>query len=109
VLLAFLPRSDLERLLERIDLVQRGPKTLTERGTLLAELERVRLTGVAVNDEELASALRSIAAPVRRRSGEVVAAINVSIPWSPVPMSELVSRLGPAVQATANDISARVI
>jgi IclR family pca regulon transcriptional regulator len=109
VLLAFLPRSDLERLLEHIDLVQRGPKTLTERGALLAELERVRLAGIAVNDEELASALRSIAAPVRRRSGEVVAAVNVSIPWSPVPMSELVSRLGPAVQATANDISARVI
>lgn len=109
VLLAFLPRPDLDRLLERIDLVQRGPRTLTGRRALLAELEQVRRTGVAVNDEELDSALRSIAAPVRSRSGEVVAAVNVAIPWSPVAMNELVNRLGPAVQATANDIAARVI
>jgi IclR family pca regulon transcriptional regulator len=107
-LLAFLPAPDLDRILDRIDLVQRGPRTLTDRGALLADLERVRRTNIAVNDEELESALRSIAAPVRARTGEVVASVNVAIPWSPVAMSELVSRLGPAVQATANEISARV-
>jgi IclR family transcriptional regulator, pca regulon regulatory protein len=109
VLLAFLPRPDLEQILERTELVQRGPRTLTDKRALLAELERVRRTGIAVNDEELESALRSIAAPVRSRSGEVVAAVNVAIPWSPAAMSELVSRLGPTVQATANEIAARVI
>jgi len=69
----------------------------------------VRRTGIAVNDEELESVLRSIAAPVRARSGEVVAAVNVSIPWSPATMSELVTRLGPTIQATAHEIAARVI
>jgi IclR family pca regulon transcriptional regulator len=108
VLLAFLPRPDLDRLLERIELIPRGPRTLTSKRALLAELEQVRRTGLAVNDEELESALRSIAAPVRARSGEVVAAVNVAIPWSPVAMSELVSRLGPTVQTTG-DIAARVI
>lgn len=109
VLLAFLPPRDLEGLLEHIDLVPRGPKTITDADALRAELEHVRHTGVAVNDEELESALRSIAAPVRARSGDVVAAINVSIPWSPVAMSELVTQLGPTVQATANEIAVRVI
>jgi IclR family transcriptional regulator, pca regulon regulatory protein len=109
VLLAFLPRADLDSLLDRIELVQRGPRTLTDRGALLAELERVRHTGVAVNDEELESALRSIAAPVRSRSGEVVAAINVAIPWSPVAMSHLVAELAPTLGVTANEIAARVI
>jgi len=108
-LLAFLPRHDLEQIVERIDFVQRGPRTLTDASALLAELDQVRRTGVAVNNEELESALRSIAAPVRARSGEVVAAVNVAIPWSPAAMSELVSRLGPTVQATANEIAARVI
>ena len=108
-LLAFLPRHDLERLLDRTDLVQRGPRTLTDKKALLAELEQVRRTGVATNDEELESALRSIAAPVRALSGEVVAAINVAIPWSPVAMSDLVSQLGPTIQATAQQIAARVI
>jgi IclR family pca regulon transcriptional regulator len=109
VLLAFLPRPDLEQVLERIELVQRGPRTLTSKRALLAELDQVRRTGIAVNDEELESALRSIAAPVRARSGQVVAAVNVSVPWSPATMSELTGRLGPAVQAAANEIAARVI
>jgi IclR family transcriptional regulator, pca regulon regulatory protein len=108
-LLAFMPRNDLDRLLDRIDFVQRAPRTLTSKKTLLAELSQVRHTGIAANDEELESALRSIAAPVRSRSGEVVAAVNVSIPWSPATMSELVGRLGPTVQATANKVAARVV
>jgi IclR family transcriptional regulator, pca regulon regulatory protein len=109
VLLAYLPHTDLEQLLQRIELIQRGPRTLTSRKALLAELGQVRRSGIATNDEELESALRSIAAPVRARSGEVVAAINVAIPWSPAAMGELVSRLGPTLQATANEIAARVI
>jgi len=108
-LLAFVPRPDLDRLLDRMDLVPRGPRTLTDRSALLAELERVRRTGLATNDEELESALRSIAAPVRSRSGEVVAAVNVAIPWSPAAMTELVAQLGPTIQATAQQIAARVI
>jgi IclR family transcriptional regulator, pca regulon regulatory protein len=108
-LLAFLPRHDLDQILDRIDLVQRGPRTLTSKAALLAELEQVRRTGVAVNDEELENALRSVAAPVRSRSGEVVAAVNVAIPWSPVAMTDLVSELGPAIRATARQIAARVI
>lgn len=108
-LLAFLPRADLAGLLDRIDLVQRGPRTVTDKKTLLAELEQVRHTGIATNDEELESALRSIAAPVRARSGQVVAAVNVAIPWSPVAISELVSQLGPTIRETAQHIADRMI
>jgi IclR family transcriptional regulator, pca regulon regulatory protein len=108
-LLAFLPRPDLEQIVERIDYVQRGPRTLTNKKALLAELDQVRRTGVAVNNEELETALRSIAAPVRARSGEVVAAVNVAVPWSPAAMSELVARLGPTIKATAEQIASRVI
>ena len=108
-LLAFMPRQDLERLLDRIDLTQRGPRTLTDRNALIAELEQVRRTGIAVNDEELDSSLRSIAAPVRSRGGEVVAAVNLAIPWSPINIGELVTQLGPAIQGAARQIAARVI
>jgi IclR family pca regulon transcriptional regulator len=83
--------------------------TLTDRAALLIELEQVRRTGIAVNDEELDSALRSIAAPVRARTGEVVAAVNLAIPWSPVPMSDLVTQLAASIQTTARQIAARVV
>lgn len=108
-LLAFLPRPDLDELLSRVDLVQRASRTITRKNALLTELGTVRRAGIAVNDEELDNGLRAIAVPVRSRSGEVVAAINVSIPWSPVAMSELAGQLGPTLQATARQISAWVI
>jgi IclR family transcriptional regulator, pca regulon regulatory protein len=38
-LLAFLPRLSLEQILARIDLVQRGPRTVTSKKALLAELD----------------------------------------------------------------------
>jgi IclR family transcriptional regulator, pca regulon regulatory protein len=108
-LLAFLPPSDLDHLLDRIDLIPRGPRTLTSKRALLTELEHVRRTGVAVNDEELDSALRSIAVPVRSRSGEVIAAVNIAIPWSPESITELVGQHRPTLQAAAHEIMARAI
>lgn len=108
-LLAFLPRADLDQVLSKIDLVPRGPRTLTSKSALIEELDRVRRTGIAVNDEELESALRSIAVPVRSRSGEVVAALNVAIPWSPIAIAELASQFAPALKEAASQIAARVI
>jgi IclR family transcriptional regulator, pca regulon regulatory protein len=108
-LMAYLPRPDLDRLLERMEFVQRGPRTVTDKNSLLRELEKVRRTNIATNDEELDSALRSIAAPVRSRSGQAVAAVVVAIPWSPTAMNELVTRFGPAVQAAAGKIAAQVV
>src|SRR2546422_817423 len=63
VLLAFLPDGERDTLLDGIRLTQRGPNTLTARRALVAELKRVRETGFALNNEELAYGLRSIAAP----------------------------------------------
>jgi IclR family transcriptional regulator, pca regulon regulatory protein len=108
-LLAFLPQPDLSELLDRIELLPRGPRTVTGRAALTAELSQTRRTGIAVNDEELESGLRSIAVPIKSRSCEVVAAINLSIPWSPVAMSELVDQFGPALAATGRQISCLVI
>jgi IclR family pca regulon transcriptional regulator len=74
---------------------------------LEAELRRVRDEGIATNIEELAFGLRSIAVPVRDQSGEVVAAINLAVHRSWVSMDDLLTRLSPALLATAEAISAR--
>jgi IclR family pca regulon transcriptional regulator len=108
-LLAFLPQPDLDELLDRIELVPRGPRTLGSQAALAAELSQVRRTGIAVSDEELETGLRSIAVPVRSRGGDVVAAINLVILWSPAPTAELVDQFGPALQTTARQISSLVI
>jgi IclR family pca regulon transcriptional regulator len=84
------------------------PEHAHRRGGLLAELERVRVAGLAVNNEELAYGLRSIAAPVRSQSGEVVAAINLAVHRTIVSLDSLVAHLGPQLKHTAAEISARI-
>jgi IclR family transcriptional regulator, pca regulon regulatory protein len=107
VLLAYLSREECEAVLDGVELTQRGPNTLTKRRDLLAELDQVRLRGLAVNNEELAFGLRSIAAPVRGHSGQAAAAINLAAHRSWMTIEELVKRFGPPLQQTAADISAR--
>jgi IclR family pca regulon transcriptional regulator len=107
VLLAALPAHELDARLAEIELAQRGPNTITTRDTLLAELRGVRETGLAMNNEELAYGLRSIAAPVRDQTGEVVAAINLAAHRSIGSVEELTLDLGPILRATADQISAR--
>jgi IclR family pca regulon transcriptional regulator len=110
VLLAFQAPAAQADLIDRSELVSRGPRTLTSRAALEAELARVRERGIAANDEELAWGLRSIAAPIRGADGSVVAALNLAAHQSmDAPSIEVViARLGNALVRTAHAISVRV-
>jgi IclR family pca regulon transcriptional regulator len=108
VLLAYLPAEEQAALIAKVDFVDRGPNTITTADALAAELERVRVSGVAVNNEELAYGLRSIAVPVWGQTGEVVAAINVAVHRSAGSIDELVVRLSSMLNRTASEISARL-
>ena len=104
-ILAFVSEERLEEIIERIDFVPRGPNTLTDPKAFREELVKIRASGIAINDEELAYGLRSIAAPIYSQSGDVLAALNLAIHRTIVSMEELVERFAPAVIQTANDIS----
>jgi IclR family pca regulon transcriptional regulator len=107
VLLAYRDPVALRALLDRMDLARRGPKTITVRDQLVSALAKVRQAGVAVNDEELAPGLRSIAAPIRDRSAHVVAAINVAVhltTWT-TSVESVISRLSGPLLRCAADIS----
>ncbi|MEU8796455.1 IclR family transcriptional regulator [Spirillospora sp. NPDC048819] len=110
VLLAHKDAASLRQILDRTDMARRGPKTITNREQLTAALARVRQSGVAVNDEELAPGLRSFAAPVRDRSGGVVAAVNVAVHLTVAPASveALAGRVEPPLRRTAAEISKRL-
>jgi len=108
VLLAFLPPAERDGVLDGLQLTRRGPNTITAKRELLVELEGVRERGFAVNNEELAYGLRSIAAPVRSQTDGVVAAVNIAVHRSLVSMDELLEDLAPALVATAGEIAARI-
>jgi IclR family pca regulon transcriptional regulator len=108
VLLAYLAPERRRALLAEIQLGRRGPNTLTDRRALEAELARVRERGLALNNEELAYGLRSIAAPLRAAGGDVVAAINLAVHSSMVSMQDLVAKLGESLRRTGAEISTQI-
>lgn len=79
VLLAALPPAPRSAVLARVKLVRHTPRTIVDRARLRAALDRVAGQGYAIVDQELELGLRSLAVPVRRTDGQVVAAINVGV------------------------------
>jgi IclR family transcriptional regulator, pca regulon regulatory protein len=108
VLLAYLPREECDELLERLELTRRGPNTIVAKAELVAELGRIRQAGMAVNNEELAYGLRSIAAPIFAQDGRPTAALNLAVHSSMVSMEDLLARLSQPLRETAYAISARL-
>lgn len=105
VLLAFLLPEELEAKLSQIKFERRGPNTITDKAKLLDELQHVRERGFAINNEELANGLRSVAAPVRSRRGQVVAAINIAVHTAMTTTDEMEKLLVPKLLVTAGRIS----
>jgi IclR family transcriptional regulator, acetate operon repressor len=89
------------------ELTRLTPKTITDRGDLRAELERVRREGVAVALEELELGLHAVAAPVFDCFGACVAAISVSGPAYRLTERRL-AEVGELCVATSNDVSTRL-
>jgi IclR family pca regulon transcriptional regulator len=108
VLLANLPKPEQDELIANMALTRRGPNTITTKKALRTELELVLDEGIAVNDEELAGGLVSIACPVRGERRDVVAAINLAAPTSMIASEEMIDQFLPQLLATANNISARL-
>lgn len=79
VLLAAMPEEEARALARRTGLAPRTPATITDPERLLAELDRVRSRGFAVDEQEHEAGVRCVAVAVGP-PGRVVAALSVSGP-----------------------------
>jgi IclR family acetate operon transcriptional repressor len=105
VLLAWLPRRELMRLLDEITLTRVTAKTIVSPQKLAQELRRIRQRGYAIADEEQESGIRALSAPIFDMSGTVRAALSLN--GSPrAPIWKSMRRLTSVVLAAAEDISA---
>jgi IclR family pca regulon transcriptional regulator len=105
VLLAGLSGPERRQRVEAMALVPRTPRTLTDRGRLLAELERVRREGHALVNGELEEGLVSLAVPIVDRAGRTVAAINVSADDRRVSPAAMREQLLPRLAEAASSIN----
>ncbi|MBS2963499.1 helix-turn-helix domain-containing protein [Actinocrinis puniceicyclus] len=71
-----------------------------------AELRQVRARGWALTDEQLTRGIRSVAAPLRNGSGEVIAALNVNTNAAETPLDVLTDHHLPLLLHAAGEISA---
>ncbi|MEV4189060.1 IclR family transcriptional regulator domain-containing protein [Streptosporangium canum] len=106
VLLAGLPAGEPDARLGRAGLRGFTARTVTTPSALLAELDRVRSQGWAMVDQELEEGLRSVAVPVRDRSGRVVAAMNISSHASRTTVESVRNDLLPPLLAAAARVEA---
>jgi IclR family transcriptional regulator, pca regulon regulatory protein len=106
VLLAGLSDADLSEYLASVRLERLTSRTVTTVESLRSELARVRSLGWALVNQELEEGLRAVAAPIRDRSGHVVAAVNVSAHASRTSMETMKRELLPPLLNAAKRIEA---
>jgi IclR family pca regulon transcriptional regulator len=109
VLLAGASATWLEKYLARVDLVPLTPHTVTDPVELRTVLARVRADGYALVDQELELGLRSMAVPLHARSGEVVAAMNISAPLERGSVEEITAELLPPLREAARALEADLL
>src|SRR5262245_32113064 len=106
VLLASLTPERLDAYFRNAALTALTPHTVTDEAELRRILAQVARQGYATVDQELEEGLRSIAAPIRSRSGRTLAAVNVSAHTSRASRQDLVRRFLPLLQEAAGRITA---
>jgi DNA-binding IclR family transcriptional regulator len=103
VVLAHMDEERLEAVLDTHELQSMTPNTITDRDELRAELEAIRETGFARDDEEAAIGIRGVAAPVRGLDG-VIGTVSISGPASRIRGDYFEEVLPEKVEETADII-----
>jgi IclR family pca regulon transcriptional regulator len=104
--LADLDDADLRaRVTEASFPAQHGPNAKVSLDELGQELARIREQGWAMQDEELAHGLRSVAGPIRGAGGRVVAGVNLAVQARDWSSQRIVRELKPVVLDTCDQIS----
>jgi IclR family pca regulon transcriptional regulator len=106
VLLAGLPDDELDAYLAKVRLERLTARTVSSAASLRTEILRVRAQGWAIVDQELEEGLRSVAAPIRDRTGRTIASINVSVAVARGALDSIRRSLVPPLVATAARIEA---
>lgn len=106
MLLSDLSEADLTEIVRQRGLPGYTPNTITDMECLKKELDRIRNQGYAVDNEEIESGLKCIAAPIRDSRQRVAAAISISAPKERFDLEESAFRF--LVKKTAQEISDRI-
>ncbi len=104
VLLGGLDDAELDRILAAADIRQVTAFTVTDKDELRRLIEHARTVGYAMAENLLEVGILSVAVPVKGRSGDIVAAINMGVPSSRHTLDSLGEHLLPILREAATEI-----
>jgi IclR family KDG regulon transcriptional repressor len=102
---AFRPEDEISQWVRNGSLKTLTDATITDEDTFLRELSEIRSRGYAVDNGEFEASVRCVAAPIRDRTGSVIAAVSISGPGSRMPVPLIGSSMATQVVDTAQHIS----
>jgi len=105
MIVADLPSEEQHAFMKVAPLPKMTSKTTTSKAELKKALIKIHQQGWALLDQELEDGVRSIAAPIRDRTGRTIAAINVGTQSGRVSMKQLSEEFLPLLIKTASEIS----
>ena len=105
MLLSALPEADMLQCLEKSDRHARTKHTVTEVTELASRVAQARKQGWALVNQELEEGLVSMAAPITNRSGQTVAALNISGQANRTSAKAMQEAMLPQLLAAAQNIS----
>jgi len=79
-MLAHMSSARVDEIIERDGLPEQTERTITDRATLLEELEGIRERGYSCNDQEELHGIRAVGAPVLNANGDVLGAFCLAGP-----------------------------
>ena len=85
------------------------PQTITDLKRLLTAIVADRARGHSLVDREAEPHFRSVAVPVRRYDGAIVAAINIGAHVDRISTEEMVKRFLPLLREGVEDVKARLL
>jgi IclR family KDG regulon transcriptional repressor len=107
VILAHMDQHEARNILTDYDFIPVTRFTITDQKQFLAEIERIRESGFAIDEQENEIGGRCIAAPIYNNDGNVVAAVSISVPIQRLP-NEKIAAYGEKIKAAALEISRNI-
>jgi IclR family transcriptional regulator, pca regulon regulatory protein len=101
VILATLPDAALDRWLTEHPFAVFSPNTVTDPTTFKADVMGARQLGYWITEQQLEVGLRGIAVALKDRKGVCHGAIGATLPMQPYSRDEVITRLLPPLQETA--------
>ncbi|WP_144905957.1 IclR family transcriptional regulator [Halobellus captivus] len=107
-LLALLPASEVEEIIDQYGLPVLTESTITNRDALFAELDEIRERGFAINNSERIDGIRAVAVGITDADDQVIGAFGVSGPTRRMSDERIQNELPQTLLSLAEEFELRI-